>query len=48
MDSNKKKPTVCQHNIACWCTTKKCNCCGWNPTVAKKRMNKILKTQSEV
>lgn len=43
-----KKPTVCPYNDACQCMVKKCNRCGWNPTVAQMRMDKALNRQSEV
>ena len=35
------KQTVCPYNDACRCDVKKCNNCGWNPTVAKRRLDKI-------
>lgn len=31
----------CPHNDAVVCDKKKCYKCGWNPTVAKARMEKI-------
>ena len=36
------KPTVCPHNSACRCTEHNCYNCGWNPKVAKMRLDKIL------
>jgi hypothetical protein len=32
----------CPHNNALECGVKNCKRCGWNPEVAKKRMDKIL------
>lgn len=40
--ANYVKPTVCPHNDACRCEVKNCYNCGWNPKVAKMRMDKIL------
>lgn len=34
---------VCPHNDACVCSVKACINCGWNPNVAKARMEKICK-----
>ena len=34
-------PQVCPHNQACMCEVKKCNTCGWHPSVAKARMEKL-------
>jgi hypothetical protein len=41
--SNYKKYTGCPYNDALQCTVKNCNCCGWNPKVAKLRLNKFLR-----
>ena len=29
---------ICPHNEGVSCWSKKCSACGWNPMVAKKRM----------
>lgn len=39
--ANYVKETVCPYNAACRCTAKNCGRCGWNPTVAKMRLEKI-------
>ena len=31
----------CPYNRECRCRTKNCHKCGWNPTVAKARMEKV-------
>ena len=36
-----KIETGCQHNEALVCTMKKCGVCGWNPAVAKRRMETL-------
>lgn len=33
---------VCPHNDACRCVQKNCGGCGWNPKVAKRRVDKLL------
>ena len=38
----RKKPTECKYNKACWCLEKTCWCCGWNPTVYQKRLAKLM------
>ena len=43
----KKKRTVCPHNDACRCMTKDCYHCGWNPIVAKIRLEKAIQRLSE-
>ena len=40
--ANYTKEIVCPHNDACRCTARNCSRCGWNPKVAKMRMEKIL------
>lgn len=35
------KPTKCRHNEACFCIVKKCDKCGWNPSVDKQRRAKM-------
>lgn len=39
----KVKPFECPNNDGVMCTMKNCECCGWNPTIAKMRLAKILK-----
>ena len=36
------KTFTCPHNDAVGCSKKKCNVCGWHPTIAKARMDKLL------
>ena len=46
-----KKPNVCPHNEGVACTTAKCERCGWDPTVAQKRLEALannLSNQKEV
>lgn len=38
-----RKPTVCPHNDACRCENQDCYNCGWNPKVAKMRIEKLKK-----
>jgi hypothetical protein len=45
--ANYTKETVCPHNAACRCTVQNCFRCGWNPKVAKMRMEKILSQKTE-
>lgn len=33
---------TCPHNDAVECSRKKCNVCGWHPTIAKVRMEKLF------
>ena len=40
--ANYVKETVCKYNAACRCTVKNCYYCGWNPKVARYRLNKLL------
>lgn len=42
-----KKPNVCPHNEMVACTTAKCERCGWDPTVAKKRLDALLHGQTQ-
>lgn len=35
------KDTTCPHNEAVTCERKNCRKCGWNPNVAKRRLEKI-------
>ena len=39
--SYEKKSTVCKYNEGCQCAVKNCYNCGWNPVVAKMRLDKI-------
>lgn len=45
VDPNYKKECSfkCPNNAYVACTQKNCYHCGWNPIVAKMRMDKILK-----
>lgn len=45
--ANYTKNTDCPHNCALVCEVKNCKRCGWNPTVAQKRMDKILSGKTE-
>ena len=42
-DKFKVKTFTCPHNDAVGCSKKECNKCGWHPTIAKVRMDKLLK-----
>lgn len=35
------KNLSCPHNDACKCSKQTCWKCGWNPTVAQKRLDKF-------
>ena len=37
----KKGAQQCPHNEACRCYVKQCYKCGWHPTVAKARAEKV-------
>lgn len=39
--ANYAKDTGCPHNDALLCNAKKCKACGWNPSVAKMRLDNI-------
>ena len=39
---NAWQQTVCRHNEGVACSENKCHTCGWNPTVASKRMECIV------
>jgi hypothetical protein len=41
------KDTTCPHNDACRCTKRECFKCGWNPTVAKMRLDKFRGKKTE-
>lgn len=45
VDPNYKKERqfVCPHNNGVLCSVKNCNQCGWHPTTAKIRFDKIIK-----
>ena len=43
---NYKKSTECPHNEAVCCKSKNCYHCGWNPNVAKIRLEKIRKERA--
>lgn len=42
-----EKDLSCPHNNALVCDVKKCKACGWNPTVAKMRLNKVKRMRAE-
>lgn len=42
VEKQDKGPYQCPHNEACVCQKKDCYHCGWNPTVAQRRLEKIL------
>ena len=44
---NYKKPNVCPHNKRVACTTVQCERCGWDPTVAQKRLEALLNGQNQ-
>ena len=46
--ANYKKNLSCPHNKELVCDTKMCKRCGWNPVVAKMRMEKLQGTKTEV
>jgi hypothetical protein len=45
VDPNYKKERTfdCPHNAGVICEVKQCNRCGWHPTVAKIRLERIIK-----
>lgn len=45
--ANYTKDTGCPHNNALLCEVKNCKRCGWNPIVAKRRLDKILTAKTE-
>lgn len=42
-----QKPTMCRYNEGCRCLVRNCYNCGWNPKVAKLRMEKLLSAKTE-
>ena len=40
------KPEQCPHNEGCRCIEKKCDKCGWNPSVAEQRLAKLKETDN--
>lgn len=46
--ANYKKDFSCPHNSGVRCDEKMCYNCGWNPTVAKLRLEKIRQKLAEV
>ena len=40
--SHYKKDMSCPHNDALICERKNCRKCGWNPNVAKRRVEELL------
>ena len=37
---------ICPHNYELDCDTLKCESCGWNPEVARARVEKVMKNMS--
>lgn len=35
------KPEQCKYNEECRCLIKRCGKCGWNPSVAEQRLEKL-------
>jgi hypothetical protein len=38
---------ICPHNYEIDCENMKCDRCGWNPEVARKRVQEVMKTMSD-
>lgn len=38
---------ICPHNHEIDCKHSRCDCCGWNPEVAKKRVQEVMKTMPD-
>ena len=38
---------ICPHNYQIDCESLRCDRCGWNPEVAKKRVQEVMKTMSD-
>ena len=45
--ANYEKECRCPHNEFVVCSMKKCTRCGWNPDVAKARLEKIRQERQE-
>lgn len=43
-----EKDFSCPNNEAVVCDVKKCKVCGWNPIVAKKRLDRVKRMRAEV
>lgn len=39
---------ICPHNDEVDCATQNCASCGWNPEVAKARVEKVAKSMSDM
>ena len=46
--ARKPAPIPCPHNEAVRCPQRSCESCGWNPAVAKKRLEHILLSRRAV
>ena len=42
----KERSYDCPYNSECRCEKMRCSTCGWNPTVAQARLDKIIKERS--
>ena len=42
IERDERGKIVCPHNPECRCDRKVCHRCGWNPTVAQARSEKLL------
>lgn len=42
--ANRQAPRTfqCPHNHEVTCEKRQCDCCGWNPDVAQRRMDKLM------
>lgn len=38
---------ICPHNYEVDCEASKCDRCGWNPEVARKRVEEVIKNMSD-
>lgn len=38
---------ICPHNYEVDCEASRCDRCGWNPEVARKRINEVMKNMSD-
>ena len=36
---------LCPHNVGVECETPNCECCGWYPPVAEKRLEEAMRTE---
>lgn len=42
IERDERGKIICHHNPECRCDRKECGRCGWNPTVAQARSEKLL------